>query len=115
MFVEISEGELIDKITILEIKMEKIQDASKIANVKKELDMLYTKEFYTSRKEELKSVNLKLWDIEDRLRVLEKMNDFGEEFIQNARFVYKLNDERARIKKNINYESGSSLTEEKSY
>lgn len=115
MLVEISKAELIDKITILEIKMDKIQDQAKLSNVKKELDILQELEFETNLKKDLKHVNALLWEVEDRLRILEKEKKFNHEFITKARMVYILNDMRADIKKTINLETDSNIIEEKSY
>jgi hypothetical protein len=115
MLVEISKGELIDKITILEIKNEKIVDPEKLINVCHELETIRKLEFPTPIKEKLMEVNRKLWDVEDDLRLLEKEGKFDDEFIEKARSVYKLNDERSRLKKIINIEEGSNIVEEKSH
>lgn len=122
--VPISPGELIDKITILEIKIERMDDPKKVANVKTELDLLekvwqqsgYSREKMVSEKRsELKSLNEKLWVIEDALRLKESRSEFDKEFIELARSVYFTNDHRARVKKEINIGVGSDLVEEKSY
>lgn len=122
--VPISPGELIDKITILEIKMERMDDPQKLSNVKNELDLLedvWQKSGYsgadmvTEKKAELKSINEKLWVIEDVLRLKESKGEFDREFIELARSVYFTNDHRARVKKEINIGVGSDLIEEKSY
>ena len=105
ILAEISAGELIDKITILEIKKERINDIDKIKNVEKELVSLNNTlkksiPNYSSIKTlvvKLKSINLKLWDIENGKRLAEKKNDFSENFIQLARDVYKENDERSKV------------------
>ena len=110
ILAEISAGELIDKITILEIKKEKINDDQKLIDINKELISLNStmKEFIpdlnkvSNLKNDLKNINLKLWDIEDSKRNAEKNKKFDEEFIQLARNVYKFNDERAKIKLSIN-------------
>ena len=115
MLVQISKGELIDKITILEIKDDKITDPEKLKNVRHELETIRKLEFPTPVKEKLMDVNRKLWDVEDDLRVLEKKGKFDDEFVQKARSVYKLNDERSRLKKVINIEEGSTIVEEKSH
>jgi histidyl-tRNA synthetase len=115
MLVQISKGELIDKITILEIKDDKITDPEKLKNVRHELETIRKLEFPTPVKEKLMDVNRKLWDVEDDLRVLEKKEKFDDEFVQKARSVYKLNDERSRLKKIINIEEGSNIVEEKSH
>ena len=123
ILAEISAGELIDKITILEIKKEKISNKEKLVEVNKELVSLNEtlKKFIndenkiSSFKNDLKNINLKLWDIEDGKRSAEKNNKFDEKFIQLARNVYKFNDERARIKLAINNALGSNIKEVKSY
>lgn len=115
MLVEISKAELIDKITILEIKDERIKREERLKNVRHELDILRKLEFDTPHKEELKKVNNIIWDLEDGIRNLEKVGDFGDDFIDLARKIYKFNDERARIKKVINMEQESNIIEEKSY
>ena len=122
MRVEISNGELLDKFSILEIKMGNITDPSKLTNVENEYreltsdctDLLRNSAI-SSLYAELKSVNQRLWIIEDDIRECERRKDFGQEFISLAREVYFTNDDRARVKKEINLASGSSLVEEKSY
>jgi hypothetical protein len=119
----ISIGELIDKITILEIKSAQIRDAVKLANVRTELDLLNTtwaaspasKTDISVERAQLKAVNEALWDIEDRIRLKERAQAFDAEFIELARAVYFRNDERAAVKKAINVKLGSKLVEEKSY
>jgi len=123
IFAEISAGELIDKITILEIKKAKITNKDKLIEIEKELLSLYDtmKKFIPDNSEiskfknNLKDINLKLWDIEDGKRSAEKNNNFGEEFVELARKVYKFNDERAKIKLAINNILGSNIKEVKSY
>ena len=123
ILAEISAGELIDKITILEIKKEKIKNKEKIENVNRELISLNEslKKYIPnnnkilSLKNELKKINLKLWEIEDGKRAAEKNKKFDEEFIELARNVYKFNDERAKIKLAINNALGSNIKEVKSY
>ena len=123
ILAEISAGELIDKITILEIKKEKINDVNKLKNVEKELTSLnftFKKSIPNHHKiqkliNDLRSINLKLWDIENSKRLAEKNNDFGEKFIGLARSVYKTNDERSKIKLEINNILGSSVKEVKSH
>jgi len=123
IFAEISAGELIDKITILEIKQEKIKDASKLQSIKTEITSLQQtlNEHITLDDEikklskELKQINLKLWDIEDGKRNCEKEKNFGEKFIELARNVYLFNDQRAKIKLQINNHLGSNIKEVKSY
>ena len=121
MKIEISTGELVDKVTILAIKLEKFKDEAKKANVKKEFDILTvpmnaagisvtSKEFAA-----LKDVNLKLWHIEDDIRIKESRKEFDKEFIELARSVYFINDDRAKIKKDINLKFNSELVEEKEY
>ncbi|MCL2062990.1 MAG: DUF6165 family protein [Candidatus Cloacimonetes bacterium] len=121
MKIEVSNGEIIDKISILEIKLEKIQNPEKLQNVKVEYELL-TKHFAELGLDnnhvlyqKLKSINLKLWDIEDLLRIKEQKKEFDNDFIELARSVYFTNDERAEVKKEINHLSGSSLFEEKEY
>ena len=128
ILVPISAGELIDKITILEIKQQKLQRPDALMNVKKELELLQqalnnaVKSFPASiyikllrAKQNLEIVNQKLWNVEDTLREYEQEKNFEIEFVDLARSVYMLNDERASIKRSINILCGSSLIEEKSY
>ena len=123
ILAEISAGELIDKITILEIKKIKISDAEKLKDINKELDSLNQtfKKFIPDPSSiqqlinKLKSINLKLWDIENGKRQAEKDQNFGKEFIELARSVYKSNDERAKIKLEINNTLGSNIKEVKSH
>ena len=122
MKVEISNGELLDKFSILEIKMGNITEPSKLANVENEYRELTSDctnllrdSTISSLYAELKSINQKLWVVEDDIRECERSKDFGQEFISLAREVYFTNDDRARVKKEINLASGSSLVEEKSY
>ena len=123
ILAEISAGELVDKITILEIKKAKITNKDKLVEIEKELLSLNDtmKKFIPNNsqiskfKNNLKDINLQLWDIEDGKRSAEKNNDFGEKFIELARKVYKFNDERAKIKLAINNALGSNIKEVKSY
>jgi len=123
ILVEISAGELVDKITILEIKNEKILEKNKLIEINKELNSLlenYNKHLnqtneIKSLRNELKEINLKLWDIEDSKRAAEKNSKFDEHFISLARNVYKMNDQRAKIKMKINILVGSNIKEVKSY
>jgi phenylalanyl-tRNA synthetase alpha subunit len=123
ILAEISAGELIDKITILEIKKIKISDTEKLKDINKELDSLNQtfKQFIPDPSsiqqliDKLKSINLKLWDIENGKRQAEKDQNFGKEFIELARSVYKSNDERAKIKLEINNTLGSNIKEVKSH
>ena len=123
LLVPISPGELIDKITILEIKSQRITDAAKLANVRTELAML-TETWSASAWSAidigaewtgLRDVNAQLWDIEDRIRDKERDSQFDAVFIELARAVYVTNDERAALKRRINTRLGSALVEEKSY
>ena len=123
ILAEISAGELIDKITILEIKKEKICNKEILVEVNKELISLNEtlkksikdESKILSFKNDLKNINLKLWDIEDGKRSAEKNNKFDAKFIELARSVYKFNDERAKIKLAINNALGSNIKEVKSY
>ena len=123
ILAEISAGELIDKITILEIKKAKITNKDKLVEIEKELLSLNDtmKKFIPDNSEilkfknSLKDINLRLWDIEDGKRSAEKNKEFGKEFIELARNVYKFNDERAKIKLAINTVLGSNIKEVKSY
>jgi len=120
---EISAGDLLDKISILEIKLEKIKDKASQEEINKEYKIL--KEVQNSNVEiteklktllkEIKEVNLNLWNIEDKLRICEKNKDFGQTFIELARSVYLNNDKRSKIKSKINEVSGSNIKEIKQY
>lgn len=120
MKIETSNGEIIDKLTILQIKLERIKDKAKLTNLKKEFDELVktassimdtSDPLYKA----LYKVNCELWDIEDHIRDLERKKDFNEDFIKTARSVYFRNDRRAQLKREINIRTSSELTEEKSY
>ena len=117
----VSFGELIDKITILEIKSERISDESKLVNVRHELEILEQtwrdagNADVSDPRARLKAVNEELWEIEDVIRIKESKREFDEKFIELARAVYVTNDKRANIKKEINLALGSELVEEKSY
>ena len=121
--VPVSVGEVLDKITILQIKLAQISDEAKRVNIQNELDALLPlvtgDEFATDQMQglmaELKAVNKALWDIEDDIREKEAAKSFDAEFIRLARAVYVTNDKRAEIKKQINLATGSALVEEKSY
>ena len=123
IFAEISAGELVDKITILEIKKAKISNKKKLEDVNKELESLNQtfKKFIPNdsviknHMDQLKNINSKLWDIEDGKRELEKKQDFSEKFVELARSVYRFNDQRAKIKSEINKTLGSNIKEVKSY
>lgn len=123
VMIPVSWGELFDKVTILQIKSERMQDADKLANVRRELAEL-EKVLQTagalapdvvSAMDGLRDANSKLWDIEDDIRDCERERRFDEEFVRLARAVYYTNDERAALKKRINLLLGSELVEEKSY
>jgi hypothetical protein len=121
--VPVSYGELIDKITILEIKSRQISDPAKLANVRSELDLLNAtwandaaaQTDIGDERARLLAVNEALWDIEDRIRLKERAQAFDAQFIELARSVYFRNDERAAVKREINLKLGSQLVEEKSY
>lgn len=121
--IEVGAGELIDKITILQIKAARITDPVKLRNIRHELDVLsrartahlVQSDTLDRLEDELRKVNEALWVIEDDIRACEAVRDFGPKFIELARSVYIQNDKRAAIKKSINELSGSSIIEEKSY
>jgi hypothetical protein len=125
LLIPASVGELIDKITILEIKRERIADSAKQQNIQRELLALmavveqqqlgYPSGSLANLGRELSAVNQQLWTIEDDIRACERQGDFGARFIELARAVYHRNDERAAIKRQINELCGSELVEEKSY
>ena len=123
ILVPISPGELLDKITILEIKSERIDNLQKVANVRHELELLSKvwSDSVTEDKviaglhQQLKTINEELWEIEDDIRDEERQNSFGERFIELARAVYVTNDKRAQAKKDVNLHLGSEIVEEKSY
>ena len=128
MEIKVSTGELLDKWTILRLKAEKIDDQDKLRNVQYELDYLNQKvqQIYLTLDHDISveldilinnlfGVNRQLWEVEDKLRALERLNDFGDNFVDLARVVYKFNDERASLKKFINRLTNSEFTEEKSY
>ena len=123
MLVPVSPGEVIDKLTILRIKAARIGDAAKLANVRRELELLertwaaspYAGRDVRADTEALEAVNARLWDVEDRIRERERAGRFDAEFIELARAVYIENDARAAIKKRLNLALGSAIVEEKSY
>ena len=120
MEIEVSIGEIVDKLSILRIKKNNITDPEKLVNVNKEYDYLYYKVFQelkieTSDFYELMMVNEMLWNVEDSIRVKEKNKEFDSDFIEMARSVYITNDQRAEIKKKINLKYSSNFVEEKSY
>jgi hypothetical protein len=120
--IEVAPGELIDKITILEIKLVRMRDEGKLSNVQREYailsrvaDVVLANPELTTLRSELKSINERLWQIEDDIRERERRQDFGPEFIRLARAVYRTNDERARVKREINRLLNSTFVEEKAY
>lgn len=126
MKIEVSNGEIIDKYTILEIKLSEIKDAKKLLNIQNEYNVLTPdiESIYKNAKDashlkklqnDLLEVNKKLWKIEDDIRECERANDFGQTFVDLARAVYYTNDDRSDVKKEINVYTGSDLVEEKSY
>ncbi len=124
MKVEVSNGELLDKLTILELKLSNISDVQKLTNIQKEHDELnpLAGQLFDSYGEELKNlykqlaeINSELWTIEDDIRECERNKDFGSDFVSLARAVYFTNDKRSEIKKSINSLTGSGFVEEKSY
>lgn len=121
VLVPVSIGELIDKITILQLKKSKISNEDQLANINRELEALQqvkndlNLQGVEDMQQDLASINNCLWDTEDSIRVCESQKDFGPRFISLARSVYKLNDKRSRVKKDINITFNSSMVEEKSY
>ena len=120
MKIEVSNGEIIDKLTIIQIKLERIMDESKLVNLRKEFAVLKEASDKIIKSDDplyqaLYSVNCELWDIEDHIRDLERRKDFGEDFVRTARSVYFCNDRRSDIKREINLKTSSGLIEEKSY
>ena len=121
MKIEVSVGEAVDRLSILEIKLEKVKDPAKIENIRAEYDLLRgtMEQAGVSCEDQafldIKAVNERLWDIEDRIRKKERDGEFDDEFIDLARSVYRENDKRFEIKRRINSETGSSLVEEKEY
>jgi hypothetical protein len=120
MKIEVSNGEIIDKLTIIQIKLERIKDKVKIVNLQKEYNVLFkasTSIIATSDPlyKSLYEVNCELWDIEDHIRDLERNKEFGNDFISTARAVYIKNDKRSELKREINIKTASGFIEEKSY
>jgi hypothetical protein len=123
ILISVSPGEVLDKITILRIKSARIGDATKLANVRRELELLertwaaspYAGHDVQADTEALQAVNARLWDIEDRIRDKERVRRFDAEFVELARAVYLENDARAAIKRRLNLALGSAIVEEKSY
>jgi hypothetical protein len=120
MKIEVSNGEIIDKLTIIQIKLERIKDEVKLVNLRKEHNELLNASasiistadvLYKS----LYAVNCELWEIEDHIRDLERKKDFGDDFVATARAVYIKNDKRSELKREINIKTSSGLIEEKSY
>ena len=120
MKIEVSNGEIIDKLTIVQIKLERISDKAKLENLRKEFRILEEASAMIINREDplykdLYKVNCDLWDIEDRIRDLERKKDLGPDFVAAARAVYFTNDKRSEIKREINIKTSSDLIEEKSY
>ncbi|MCH1401758.1 MAG: DUF6165 family protein [Schleiferiaceae bacterium] len=125
MKIEVSNGEVLDKYSILQIKSERITDPTALNNIRRELESLQpavdaihsleSSGALHTLQDQLLKVNTSLWEVEDVLRGLEKSQDFGPSFVAAARSVYQLNDRRAAVKKEINLLTGSNLIEEKSY
>jgi len=120
MKIEVSNGEIIDKLTIIQIKLERIKDKAKLVNLKKEYnELIKVSATIISTSDPLYKalydVNCELWDIEDQIRDLERKKDFSENFISTARAVYFKNDKRSELKREINIKTSSGLIEEKSY
>jgi hypothetical protein len=120
MKIEIANGEIIDKLTIIQIKLERIKDKGKLQNLRKEYDILKAVSSSIMSQNDplyiaLYKVNCDLWDIEDHIRDLEREKIFGDEFISTARSVYIKNDKRSELKREINIKTSSGLIEEKSY
>tara|TARA_R110001592_G_scaffold7161_8_gene40377 strand:- start:4316 stop:4699 length:384 start_codon:yes stop_codon:yes gene_type:complete len=124
MKVEVSNGELLDKLSILEIKLKNITDEEKLVNIQNEFDVLnpLAEDIFDNNDSdlqnhylELENINSQLWKIEDDIRECERNKDFGEKFVELARDVYITNDKRCEVKKIINISTGSELVEEKGY
>jgi len=119
--IDISLGEVVDKITILSIKLNKIENDKKLKNIRKEYDLLFNSlensgiEVDSASFTKLETINLKLWEIEDKIRIKEAKKEFDDEFIQLARNVYINNDKRSAVKREINIKYGSNIIEEKEY
>ncbi len=121
MEIEVSNGDLVDKITILQIKLQRIRSPEKLGNIQKEFDLLHKKmsafnmDERSDAYQRLLEVNMKLWDIEDQIRIKESKREFDDVFILLARSVYVENDKRSEIKRKINLQTGSQIVEEKEY
>ncbi len=121
--IPVAAGELIDKISILEIKAEKLTDQKKLENVRTELDMLRARcqdaivptDILTGLMQQIKTVNMRIWDLEDGIRDHERRREFDAKFVELARAIYQANDERAKLKRDLNVRFGSLIIEEKSY
>jgi hypothetical protein len=125
MKIEVSNGEIVDKMTILELKLDKIKNITQLKNIEKEwavlndcvmaLYQIYGDSKLYNKVDELSEINSQLWDIEDWIRDCEKEQRFDKEFVELARSVYKLNDQRSEVKRQINILTKSNFVEEKSY
>ncbi|MFN8239279.1 MAG: DUF6165 family protein [Bacteroidales bacterium] len=120
MKIEVSNGEILDKLSIIQIKLERISDESKLVNLRNEYDVLRKASDTIMSLDDplykaLYEINCKLWDIEDHIRDLERGKIFNDDFVQTARSVYFMNDKRSEIKREINIKTASGLVEEKSY
>lgn len=120
MKIEVSNGEIIDKLTIIQIKLERIKDETKLVNLNREYNILKKAASSIISQDDplylsLYQVNCDLWEIEDRIRDLERNKDFGSDFVSTAREVYIKNDRRSELKREINIRTSSGLVEEKSY
>lgn len=121
MEIEVSNGELVDKVSILKIKLQRISSKEKQINIQKEFDLLSVKMVEIGITEQsrefqrLSEINQRLWDIEDRIRAKEAVQEFDDEFVQLARRVYFENDNRSAVKREINLDTGSTIIEEKEY
>lgn len=120
MKIEVSNGEIIDKLTVIQIKLERIKDKTKLINLQKEYNELSKASSTIISSSDplfiaLYKVNCELWDIEDHIRDLERQKDFGDDFVSTARTVYIKNDRRSELKREINIKTSSGLIEEKSY
>ena len=125
MKIEVSNGEIVDKMTILELKLDKIKDKTQLKNIEKEwvilndcvmsLYQIFSGWDFYSKVDKLSEINSQLWDVEDWIRNCEKEQRFDKEFVELARSVYRLNDQRAQLKKDINLLTKSNFVEEKSY
>ena len=120
MKIEVSNGEIMDKLSIIQIKLERIKDESKLMNLRNEYEVLRKAADSILKTDDplymaLYDINCELWDIEDQIRDLERAKDFGPDFVKTARAVYFKNDKRSEIKREINIKTSSGLIEEKSY